>query len=284
MAVAGFILAIGMACPDAVGQDCPGDGDCCSSNGSAGCEDLACCNAVCGADAFCCDTAWDGICATAALKLCGVCGAGCPGDGDCCDPAGNGTPGCIDEACCVAVCAADPFCCDNVWDGICAGQAQATCQVCNPCQPDSGDCCSVNPTPGCNDVECCQTVCAGDPFCCDNAWDEICVGQAQAECGVCACPGIGDCCAPGGNGTPGCNDAECCDAVCALDPFCCDNSWDSICASQAAATCVLCETACLLEANFDGSVVGAPVGTGGAALGEPVSVATWITAIVRAEP
>ncbi|MFQ5414815.1 MAG: M12 family metallo-peptidase, partial [Phycisphaerae bacterium] len=45
-------------------------------------------------------------------------------------------------------------------------------------------------------------------------------------------PSAGDCCTA--NGTPGCNDSACCDAICAFDPFCCDTSWDSICANEAA--------------------------------------------------
>lgn len=40
------------------------------------------------------------------------------------------------------------------------------------------------------------------------------------------------------NGTPGCTNAECQDAVCAVDPFCCDVAWDSICADEAVDLCV----------------------------------------------
>ncbi len=38
------------------------------------------------------------------------------------------------------------------------------------------------------------------------------------------------------------------------------------------------------EADFDNSVIDAPVGTGGAAVGEPISVGSQIFAIVRAAP
>lgn len=44
------------------------------------------------------------------------------------------------------------------------------------------------------------------------------------------CPGTGDCCAD--NGTPGCADGSCCQAVCACDPFCCDTEWDEFCAGN----------------------------------------------------
>ena len=53
---------------------------------------------------------------------------------------------------------------------------------------------------------------------------ETCVGP----CG----PGAGACDAP--NGTPGCDDVACCEAICAADSFCCDTEWDQICADAAA--------------------------------------------------
>ncbi|MEE9130400.1 MAG: hypothetical protein V3T84_10300, partial [Phycisphaerales bacterium] len=46
-------------------------------------------------------------------------------------------------------------------------------------------------------------------------------------------------CAPGAgpcneaNGTPGCEDPECCDAVCQIDAFCCFVVWDQTCADTA---------------------------------------------------
>ena len=53
--------------------------------------------------------------------------------------------------------------------------------------------------------------------------------------GPCGDKAAGGCCHVGGNGTPGCDDADCCESVCAIDPFCCDTSWDGICADEAAA-------------------------------------------------
>jgi hypothetical protein len=155
---------------------------------------------VCAIDPFCCDTEWDSICTDEAQAepLCdeGACTftCGAPGSGDCC--ADHGTPGCDDEDCCAAVCAIDPFCCDTAWDGICADEAQAE-PLCEECVfacgvPGSGDCCIDDGTPGCDDADCCNAVCASDPFCCDTAWDGICAGEAQAEplCdqGACAEP------------------------------------------------------------------------------------------------
>lgn len=54
----------------------PKAGDCCSANGTPACSDEVCCEAVCAADAFCCDTQWDQICADSATFVCAACGAG----------------------------------------------------------------------------------------------------------------------------------------------------------------------------------------------------------------
>ena len=65
--------------------------DCCAANATPFCSDSDCCSLVCGADAFCCDTQWDDICAQEASQLCTSCGAGT------CDlPAATGTES---EAC-----------------------------------------------------------------------------------------------------------------------------------------------------------------------------------------
>ena len=73
------------------------------------------------------------------------------------------------------------------------------------------------------------------------------------------CPGDGDCFAS--NGTPGCNDASCCLAVCAIDSFCCDTSWDGICAGEAADICLPpCPGVCFGDLNNTGGVDGADLG------------------------
>ncbi|MCZ6445837.1 MAG: hypothetical protein O6758_06605, partial [Planctomycetota bacterium] len=52
------------------------------------------------------------------------------------------------------------------------------------------------------------------------------------------CPGAGDCCVA--NGSPGCDDAKCCNAVCAILPGCCFFNWDNFCALVAAGDPVNC--------------------------------------------
>jgi hypothetical protein len=247
-------------CNCAGGGNCPGaGGDCCTADGTPGCDDVDCCDAVCGVDPFCCDTAWDSICSGEACDLfagvCDCCGGG--GGSNCCVP--NGGLGCDDPECEAIVCGLDPFCCDTAWDSICADEAAQFCgDLCggggNPaCGPGAGDCCIADGTPGCDDVDCCEAICAADPFCCDTSWDSICSGAAQANplCDQGACAG-GDCCGDPGagsccvaDGTPCCDDVDCCNIVCGVDPFCCDTSWDSICAGEAADLCGdLCAGAC----------------------------------------
>lgn len=86
--------------------------------------------------------------------------------------------------------------------------------------------------PGCENVACCGAVCDSDPTCCDIAWDDACVDLAFTVCGDCGEPKAGDCCVE--DGTPGCNDAACCEAVCTADQFCCNFGWDELCAANAA--------------------------------------------------
>jgi hypothetical protein len=165
------------------GAQCPGQGDCCSANGTPGCGNFACCLEVCATDPFCCDVIWDSLCASVANGTCGVCGAGCPGDGNCCSA--NGTPGCDNVGCCVQVCASDPYCCDTEWDETCALAAQGMCPPCSSGCPGGGDCCFDNGTPGCEDEACCELVCDLDPFCCTSMWDGVCAGHALDLCLVC---------------------------------------------------------------------------------------------------
>lgn len=108
------------------------------------------------------------------------------------------------------------------------------------CEVAEGDCFDgdANTTPGCDDPDCCATVCAVDPFCCDVTWDTFCADEAQGLCTggfeVCS-TSTGDC--GSDNGTIGCEDEGCCNSICAFDPFCCVSGWDSACADEAAGIC-----------------------------------------------
>ncbi|MFQ5412846.1 MAG: hypothetical protein ACE5E6_00160 [Phycisphaerae bacterium] len=59
----------GFACGFAICGDA-GTGDCETDTGTPGCEDLDCCNRICGFDSFCCQVAWDATCAGEAIDQC----------------------------------------------------------------------------------------------------------------------------------------------------------------------------------------------------------------------
>jgi hypothetical protein len=96
---------------------------CFDVHATPGCEDSACCTAVCDIDPSCCGTAWDIDCKNAANVLCGGCGD--PASGNCFCPHPN--VGCNNATCCRTVCAVDPFCCEVQWDGFCADEANMLC-------------------------------------------------------------------------------------------------------------------------------------------------------------
>ncbi|MFM7051890.1 MAG: dockerin type I repeat-containing protein [Planctomycetota bacterium] len=97
-------------------------------------------------------------------------------------------------------------------------------------------CLTTHNAGGCNSQACCETVCFLDPTCCTGAWDSICVFLANEQCvGYCGAAASGSCYVAHAN--PNCDRADCCTAVCAFDPFCCNNSWDLNCAQLAGFAC-----------------------------------------------
>lgn len=175
-------------------------GPCCFGHDLPGCDEIeigdpaeveAC---VCKLDAFCCDVLWDDTCADF-VELFG-CGK-CPFQCNCCEP--HGGVGCDEPLCEALICNLDPFCCDTAWDGICEGEAIECCKCCggdpsdpDACQPpkvcgqpDAGDCCVGNGTPGCDDEFCCLSVCPIDPTCCDVEWTDACADLAIQFCDNC---------------------------------------------------------------------------------------------------
>lgn len=82
----------------------------------------------------------------------------------------------------------------------------ATIPVCG--SPSSGSCFLPNGNAACADADCCEAVCALDPNCCNVEWDQGCADLAFSVCGTCGDSGAGSCSAS--NGTPGCDDADCC--------------------------------------------------------------------------
>ncbi len=167
-------------------------------------------------------------------------------DSESCDVA-HSTASCDEPGCCASVCDVDPYCCEHSWDQKCVVRAGEICGLDTGC--GVGDCCSPNISGGCNDSGCCADVCStpGFEYCCvDNGenfvWDQACADQAKIVCPLLCEPdpscgdfASGSCCS--NNGSPGCDDSDCCSAVCDLSPSCCSDEWDQLCANMAGDLC-----------------------------------------------
>ena len=124
---------------------------------------------------------------------------------------------------------------------------------------ESGSCYTENGSPGCDKLQCCTKICFEDPFCCDVVWDLQCANLAIEKCITCGNPSSGPC--ETANGSPFCQDAACCKAVCDVDPNCCINEWDLNCALMAQKICGLpCSGKCPGDFNDDGLVDGGDLG------------------------
>ena len=103
----------------------------------------------------------------------------------CCAPTEEA--GCIDATIEACVCALDSYCCEEAWDESCVNTAQLS--GCSPCAGEKlpqMDCCTSNMVEGCVDVDVQDCVCATDPYCCAQAWDQTCVDMVDMlGCGVC---------------------------------------------------------------------------------------------------
>jgi hypothetical protein len=163
----------------------------------------------------------------------GQTGAMC-GDGVC-----NGTES---SASCNQDCTA-PICGDGNCNG---GETSTTCA--GDCGGGGGgtcahDVCTSGAALASSCSTCAAAVCAADPYCCSNQWDSSCVEEVADYCPTESCGGGG-----GGGGT--CDHDECttgaalstsCSActaaVCAVDSYCCNFSWDSTCVEEVDTEC-----------------------------------------------
>jgi hypothetical protein len=161
-----------------------------STTGAAlmnGCSPVA--TSVCAEDPSCCNTGWDDLCvdkaATVASRL--VLGSA-PCSHSTCTTGAALTEGCSPVV--TRICAVDPYCCDVEWDRLCVDEVATVAQdlecVAGACghtlcttggQLTSG--CDVPPLPS----SCVASICAVDSYCCDVAWDRICVGEVASVCG-----------------------------------------------------------------------------------------------------
>ena len=126
------------------------------------------------------------------------------------------------------------------------------------CGAENTSACNVvHALPFCDVPECCESVCAVDPHCCDITWDAPCVGTAELVCNDgqagCGRVGAGPCDEP--HPTRFCDDAACCAQVCRVRPLCCEVSWDQDCADLAVLTCPPpCNIECPTDLDLDGTV------------------------------
>src|SRR5262249_38714645 len=113
-------------------------------------------------------------------------------------------------------------------EGVILAEFDAEC-------PSSGNCYASHAGTGCAVESCCFSVCGIDPYCCNNSWDGICANEGIDMCTTCGQASAGSCFF---SGTASCDDTTCCDAVCTIDSYCCNNSWDSICVGEAWDLCI----------------------------------------------
>jgi hypothetical protein len=253
-------------CDPCVEAVCAATPSCCTT--SWGEECVTAVEATCG---LTCDggSCGDGVCDDES-ESCETCPVDCGECGTCehplCEAGGPLDPGC--DECVADVCAVDSFCCDVEWDDICIGEAEQICGIdcggappaecgnnvceatedCVFCPEDCGQCPEC-PHDTCVEGEalpfgcdaCTPNVCKVDSFCCEVAWDSICVELAEEHCaldceGVCA----HELCDTGVPLDPTCD--ECAGQVCDADPFCCTDLWDRVCVDEAEQLCGLtCE-------------------------------------------
>ncbi len=151
---------------------------------TAGC--VSCGRIVCNVDPFCCDNNWDGLCVKQAAELCNACQAPACEHSEC--AIGDALEvGC--SSCAAEVCAQDPFCCDGGWDALCVEQVPAACgQVCAPPAPSCAHSeCKAGDALEADCSSCAGVVCQSDGYCCDTAWDALCVQEAGDWCADLAC-------------------------------------------------------------------------------------------------
>jgi len=74
-------------------------------------------------------------------------------------------------------------------EGLCLITISFTPGCVDPCDDPNQSCFMPHSLPGCGDPEdCCEQVCAADPYCCQVEWDNSCAAQASSLCNAPAPP------------------------------------------------------------------------------------------------
>lgn len=126
-----------------------------------------------------------------------------------------------------------------------------------PCTAETGACCTNGATQ-CVEITLAQCNGLNGTF---QGVDVSCGPEACVP-PVCGDPNAGQCYADNsGNPVAGCNIAECCDAVCKLDSFCCQDTWDGTCAAESQDFPQCPNTPCPLTCPGGAAQEGEPCGT-----------------------
>ena len=87
------------------------------------------------------------------------------------------------DPCATKICGQDSYCCNTAWDSICVSEVKSICgQSCG-----GGTCahpiCTTGSKLSSSCDPCATKICAKDSYCCNTAWDSICVGEVKSICG-----------------------------------------------------------------------------------------------------
>jgi len=174
------------------------EGDGCTETWVPGCNGCACEGCVCAIYPHCCEKGWDFGCVEMCAFQCQGCGLleNC-GDGVCqplefekCDTCAEDCgcqPGesCFNGACCHPSCDGKA-CGDDGCGGWCGDCGTGVCSKDGQCLTGPG--CEYSDVPGCGGCMCEACVCAMDPFCCQTAWDGLCIDECVNWCEGCSKP------------------------------------------------------------------------------------------------
>ena len=151
------------------------------------------------------------------------------GGGSTCTPSCNGKT-CGDDGCggSCGTCDTGETCSGGVCTGG-GGGGGDTCAhpVCSTGSELDGSCDS-----------CAGQICAQDDYCCNTAWDSICVNEVGSICGQ-SCGGgssrAHSICATGVKLSSSCD--ACAGDICSYDSYCCHTKWDAQCVSEVSSIC-----------------------------------------------
>ncbi len=95
------------------------------------------------------------------------------------------------DPCAATICRQDSFCCSTAWDGQCVSEVASLCgSSCGGASGSSGsgDSCAHSEcaaggtlVPSCS--SCATQICQQDSYCCQTAWDSVCVSEVGSICG-----------------------------------------------------------------------------------------------------